>query len=503
MFNHWWQNLIFMEEQIVVFRHECETFELHKADIGLKKYYNEYNGKKEVDFQTKESHCHVRMFFDFLKNGKIPLEINDQIHVYDLLKEWDCCFSLESCYKFCIHSHPRKGIIIINNQQYPVNVGVLSIYCSAFQEFHFYNPSAVCCIEKNEWERGHIECFIDLLHNNMTQPKPEYEETILEMCQYFGCNSLYLCSRENALFYIISKQDDVNCDLSLHKCELSKSIENISKGSQSLLEMEKFIENLCRVHLPILRNIFHEIKFQEPNSFLLEFLKKYSKLFGLQALILMSVVRFNGENIDKFNSICTNIIIETLTPINSSMLIGVDYESTLKKKVAESEKNNEEAIQVYNGFMKRIEILEMEKNKKKEENLKNEMEIFKNDFLEEKKKQEELLNIEEGKKKEWEELEKSDRNQKPPNFEKNIFEAAKNGNFESLVFLLADGADINSTDSERLTPLIYAVYNCRINVVMYLINKKAEIDKGEILIIINGFQKLHSFMQHTKIILNM
>jgi len=93
---------------IVVFKHENEDFVLQNEQIALGKYYRDYSGKKVVDFISKSSHIHVRMFFKFLQNGDVPRLFEDQIQVLQLLKEWDCNFLVYNSYRFLIQSQPRS-----------------------------------------------------------------------------------------------------------------------------------------------------------------------------------------------------------------------------------------------------------------------------------------------------------------------------------------------------------------------------------------------------------
>ena len=66
---------------------------------------------------------------------------------------------------------------------------------------------------------------------------------------------------------------------------------------------------------------------------------------------------------------------------------------------------------------------------------------------------------------------------KPSDFEENIFEAAAKGKLTSIIYLLANGSNVNSKDtSNNGTALHYAAKKGHLSVVEYLINQKADIN---------------------------
>jgi len=72
--------------------------------------------------------------------------------------------------------------------------------------------------------------------------------------------------------------------------------------------------------------------------------------------------------------------------------------------------------------------------------------------------------------------------EKAPDFTGNIFEAAKDGKLTSVIYLLANGTNVNSKDPSKdgwhftnRTALHYAAWNGHLRIVEYLVNQKADI----------------------------
>jgi len=79
----------------VAFKHESEEFIFKKEDlVFLKKYYREIVDSDSIWLRSRATPIHVKQFFNFLLNGSVPSKFEDQIHVFQLLKEFECHFSL-------------------------------------------------------------------------------------------------------------------------------------------------------------------------------------------------------------------------------------------------------------------------------------------------------------------------------------------------------------------------------------------------------------------------
>jgi len=104
---------IFMDSTrpFVVFKHENEDFILQNEQIVLNRYHREYFGETIVDFKTKSNHEIVQQFFTFLQTGKVPTVLEDQIEVFELLKEWDCHDNKIASYRFLIQSGTNNDLI--------------------------------------------------------------------------------------------------------------------------------------------------------------------------------------------------------------------------------------------------------------------------------------------------------------------------------------------------------------------------------------------------------
>ena len=97
-----------LSEFDVVFKHENEDFILKRWQIVINRYHQEFYKKKVVDFSTKMSHHHVKQFFIFLQKGDVPELVEDQIKVFQLLKEWDCHFLVLISYQSLIQCQPSN-----------------------------------------------------------------------------------------------------------------------------------------------------------------------------------------------------------------------------------------------------------------------------------------------------------------------------------------------------------------------------------------------------------
>jgi len=84
----------------------------------------------------------------------------------------------------------------------------------------------------------------------------------------------------------------------------------------------------------------------------------------------------------------------------------------------------------------------------------------------------------------------------PTDFVNNLFEAAKDGKLSSVIYLLANGTNVNSKDpSNNRTALHYASEYNHLSVVEYLVNQKAEVNAKDSSIIESLLFGLLSIMQ--------
>jgi len=142
--------------------------------------------------------------------------------------------------------------------------------------------------------------------------------------------------------------------------------------------------------------------------------------------------------------------------------------------------------------MKRLTELEkyqqeMDRRKKEEEEkrLREEQERKKREEEQRKREEQERKKKEEEERKQKEEYERIGKwkSTKAPDFTGDIFEAAKDGKLTSVIYLLANGSQIQAKDPSNdgwhyigFSPLHYASHNGHLSVVEYLVNQKAYIN---------------------------
>jgi len=149
-------------------------------------------------------------------------------------------------------------------------------------------------------------------------------------------------------------------------------------------------------------------------------------------------------------------------------------EEEQKRKHEEIEKENQRIEKELSGDLERKIKAEEERKKKEEEQKKREEHERKKKEEEERKQKEEYERI--GK---W-------KLTKAPEFEGNIFEAAAKGSLTSMIYLLANGSNVNEKypkddiydglSMKNSTPLHFSSRYGHLSVVEYLVNQKADIN---------------------------
>jgi len=380
----------------VVFKHENEDFILQNGNIVLNRYYREYNGKREVQFKTELSHNYVKMFFEFLQLGKVPEHFEDQIQVFQLLKEWDCHFIAFDSFRFRIQSMTKNYFISHLSQLYPVNSGCLFFHSSRFQEFCLSNPHEIFQID-TECSSKSIEVFLDLLHCRILQPELEYVDEVLQLSRFLGCSSLCALINERPpetiLSFILRKQHEDSFDFSFYENSFIEKLESYL-----------LLSDFGHVCLPILSRIFQKTEIVFPISLLRPFFKSCVEFHGSKASVLLSMIRFQPANsldeLTRFLNVFSENRTEDFFSLNSHHL----YKFSMLFEQAQQ--RNEE-------LTKRL----------------NELEKYQQEIDEKKKEKFEKF----GK---W-------KSTKAPDFEGNIFKAAAKGKLTSIIYLLANETVVN------------------------------------------------------------
>jgi len=194
-------------ESFVVFKHENEDFVLQNEQIVLNRYHREFPREKIVEFKTDSNHGHVKLFFQFLQTGEVPSGFEDQLHVFKLLKEWDCHFSVFDSYRIRIQTKSMNGFVSHQNKTYPVNVGCLFFQSPVFHDFFIRNPNKVFCIDSGCNPKS-VQIFIDLIHFRIVQLELEYIDQVLELCCLLGCFLICPLINKESPESIIQKHSD-------------------------------------------------------------------------------------------------------------------------------------------------------------------------------------------------------------------------------------------------------------------------------------------------------
>jgi len=497
--------------ETVVFKHENEEFEFKKEEIiFLKRYYREILNSKEVIFVTKANHSQVQSFFTFLRNGCVPIKYEDQIQVFQLLKESECHFSLFDSFRFRIQSQEANGYIIYNNILFKVNIGCLYLHSSVFQRFYSHHSEEVFSFV-DTFSAKSFEVFLDFVHCRIDRPNLDEVDSVLDICRYLGCDTLCGLINESSVESIMStilrKQGEDCFDYSFYE-------ETICANLEDFLDFPSFSE----LNIGFLSRIFQKSKRVFCVSSLRTFFEKCVSFHGSKASILLSVIQiepckhitdlqeflsvFSGSERGDFysshlflvNNFCEEFEEKVQHIRNLEIRIEKDKQTIEGKReiieiMEEKIQNRDETI---SEMQTKIEILgkeiaslkisqfEFEKRRHEEETRKKIEEE-----AERKRKEEENRKRAEADKIKEEEFEKFGqwKSKKAPDFEGDLFVAAKEGKLTSVIYLLANNSSVNAKDpsnsgwrNTNSTPLHYASTNGHLSVVEYLIKNGADIN---------------------------
>jgi len=505
----------------VVFKHENADFVLQNEQIVLNRYHREFFGKTIVNFQTKSSHKFVQQFFTFLQTGRVPTVFEDQIEVFELLKEWDCHDLIFDSYRFRVQSGTNNYYISHNNVLYPVNIGCFYFHSSAFQDFCHSTPHEIFNIEQ-KCSAKTIEVFLDLLHCRIHQPEFGDADEVLELSRFLGCSSLCVLinerSAESILSLILRKQEEESFDSSFFEHVI---IEN--------LESYLLLSDFGHVCLTILSRIFQKTETVFPISLLQPFFESCVSFHGSNASVFLSKIKFQPANsIEELNQFLS-VFSEKGT--NDFFSLNSNHLKEFSKQFEQAQQSICEMKELITDFkiekaedQKRIEELtkrltELEKSQQEmDRRMKEEEEKRHREEQERKKREEEQRKREEQERKEEEEKERKQKEEyqnigkwksiKAPDFTGDIFEAAKDGKLTSVIYLLANGTQIQAKDSSNdewhyigFSPLHYASQKGHISIVEYLVNQKADINAKDYSIEFSYLMRLLFIMLQLMVIL--
>jgi len=443
--------------------------------------------QERVSFQTNSSELYLRMFFEFIAEGKVPNEYKDQIEVFEIIKRSKCHFSVFDSFRMRIEALLVNGFLIHKDKLYKINIGSMYLHSLVYQEHFRYNNDEIFRIPDN-FERNIVEIMLDMIHSRLIIPEIENFEMVYEICNYFGCRSLCALINNSSYSYILSLV------LHMQKEVFFESLNYEQIMSSKLTEFLKF-DDFCHLNLGILCRIFQNSNFVFGIDSIKPFFEKCVQFHGSQSSILLSLIQFekaqdfeellkflqvfSTENSDFFskNIQYLNEFSETFTQMKETINILTEKLNNLTQNVEQknhiillkeseiselrSQKNNlENQCKSLKKWNEEQEIRNLEEKKRQEEQ-------------EVKRKEEERIKAEQ-QKKEQEEYEKYGkwRTTQPPDFDNNIINAAQNGKLSSVVYLLAHGTSVNSKDSsiEFLYLIILLFIELLIMVILVLLN---------------------------------
>jgi len=277
-------------ESKVTFRCLNEDFVLPKDTVScLKRYVREFSNKSIIEFQTKAKVLHVRMFFQFLEQGVVPNDLEDQKGVFQLLSEWDCHFTVIDSFLGRIINRSQNGYVSHMNVLYPVNLGSLYSHSSVFQEFINNNSHEVFQIQYSCSSNALIS-FLDLVQNRFNQIKLDEENDILGLLRFLKCNSLYhiysTLTKNHIISSILNEQHNEFFDFSPFENLISENLEEYL--------LHPMFEQIC---FPFLCRVFQNHQSLIPRTLLYQFLQRYACFHGTGAAIQLTMVT-NNINMD-------------------------------------------------------------------------------------------------------------------------------------------------------------------------------------------------------------
>jgi len=477
-------------DSCVIFRHDKDDFILKNEEIVLNRYHREYRGKKIVEFRTSLNHECVKLFFKFLQTGNVPNNFKDQIMVFQLLKEWDCHFTVFDSFRARIQTQTKNGFIFHQKTIYSVNIGCLFINSSVFQQFYLEHPNEVFIVN-HQCSKKTMEAFLKLIHYEIDQPEIEDLDEILDICHFLNCSSIRAMINTHSFEYILSTiirhQNEDFFDFSAYETIISENL-------VSFLEKSDF----SKVNLSFLNRVFLRSNCVLPVSILQPFFKNCLSYHGSKASIVLLQIPF--QPVQNFEELNSYLNIFSGTDRN-------DIFSLSRSILGEITQQNENMIQSNyekDNKIEKLEKLVMEQKKKEEEDkskieelmslLENEKQIIETGT----QKNDELLNKLEEQKKvfEKEQIRKKEENDsivreklermKPSDYEENPIDAVVKGKISSIMYLLANGTNINEKHPTKKdydgwgmnngTLLHFASLYGNLNVVEFLVSLGSDIN---------------------------
>jgi len=423
---------IFLMEEYVVFDFkDGEKWIRKDLMYNSAVFSRDFSKHDRIDLKNK-SISDFMDFFIFLQSGEVPSDLSRQKVVNNLLVEWK--FQFHHMDSFLLRITENKFPIKFNKKSYDVNFNRFLIHSSVFKDQYYLNPSCDLIFEFCIDDESFIE-FLDVVHGKKYVHEIHKYVEVYKICEFFGCSSL-----SNLFDFKAILLSDIKNGI-----DLPNSEKFISENLRDFIEKPEFV----KLPLPTLIRLFQQNKVALPFSELKNFLNNYCSLSpnGFRVLINnISLDFLSKEDVNELNL----LFVQNFREQNSITSYYIKKESELKNEIKISNDENTK--------------------------IKEELEILKKSFEEMKNKREEFEGIVNGK---WKSI-------KAPDFEGNIFEAAATGKLTSIVYLLANGTNVNEIYNnedyyfdwgmKNSTPLHFSSLFGHLRVVEYLVNHKADVN---------------------------
>jgi len=411
--------------------HEIEG--RHIIKTGL--YADNCKLGKDFFWNGSYSQDYFSNFLKMLENPGYKGEIRNP-YMICLLRDWDCSEMIEKLIRKVKSELDHS--IIHNGFQYRVNLQYFSsisqYFCSQI-ELSFDTVLNV----NDEFSEDVFGMFLDCIHGIQSLPSDERLVDIYQLCLCWKCNDFLGFINTESIDFII------NSLIKGDNFEQKVIEENATHHIHSLVQEHRFYN----LSLSTLNRIVSRSNLCERIESLQLFVQNVFKNHGVEAFSLIFSLDFTSLSEEKLIQ-----ILENLTNNYNSSFFHIMKDQLIK----EMKKNQD-----------KIKDLEVMNSKLEEQNFL---------YEEEKKKSLFLTTIINGK---W-------KSTKDKDFESDIFEAAAKGKLTSIIYLLANGANVNTKYPngyydglwmKNSTPIHFSSRYGHLEVVQYLVKKKAEINIQE------------------------
>jgi len=481
---------------------EVVVFVFEDGEILIRKDLMYFSAVFSRDFSREGKIClnktsisDYKDFFQFLQRGEVPIDPKEQKNVYNLLVEWKFQFThLDS---FLWRISDSKIPIKFNQKAYVVNFSRFLIHSSVFRDLYLINPSGGLEFRFSTDEESFIE-FLDVVHGVKYAHEIAKSYEVYKICEFFGCDSL--CNLFDVK-KVLLKDIISGFDLPIFEKYMSENLKDF-------LNQPEF----ASVPLPILIRLFQQNKNAFSFSDLRFFFDKYYYHHPTNFQVLFNNINLKfqtTEEIDEFSQVMPQylpgigVLTSNFFQKKATLLDEIKYLQTentrrkvedqqrieeMNKKMESKEAENQRRIEELNQQMKMEKAVNKSRNKKLMMKYQQEMDWRKRE--EEEKRLREELDIKKKEEKERKQKVEFERigkwkSTQAPDFEGNIFEASAKGKLTSIIYLLANGTNVNerfpNDDYDGLgmknsTPLHFSSRYGHLSLVEYLVSQKADLN---------------------------